>query len=385
MYNENNKIINNLSRGYVCGEYGSILFKQRKSKLICATWSEFYSINIDDIKHILEIYYPKTCELKWKRIKKYMKYAYKNNINHTVEINSCNTLINDENNPFNMSQQSLSSAHSTTIHLFSQYTHKQKQKQKHNQIQKQKPQSDTEYDDSIEEKKNHIKSTQLACAPPTETQLTFGRKTDSKSLPNSTINTVRNFAKFGIRSDSDLRNVVVVAHTEKHNELDIPSLIPKLSKAQKYIKYSTINYDSECSFSSFSTDSTFDGNEINKYNYNYKNNNNNRKINKKKRKKKKGFVGLKPILNNNQSITVYKRDISKNMNRTPSCDSTILLAPLSGKENNITPIKRQKVHSSTSNQMEYEYSVPPPPEFSFPLTDNNNNDNNNNDNNNNDN
>eukprot|EP01083_Nonionella_stella_P078911 216231_1 len=44
MYNNKDEVIQHLSRGSVCGEYSSMLFKKRKTKIECDTWSEFYSI-----------------------------------------------------------------------------------------------------------------------------------------------------------------------------------------------------------------------------------------------------------------------------------------------------------------------------------------------------
>ncbi len=71
MYDENNKLLYNLSRGSVCGEYECILFKQRKVKVECSTWSEFIAVNVDAIKEILEQYYPKSHSNKWNQLKKY--------------------------------------------------------------------------------------------------------------------------------------------------------------------------------------------------------------------------------------------------------------------------------------------------------------------------
>eukprot|EP01084_Bolivina_argentea_P255386 429527_1 len=107
---KNNTIIQRLSRGSVCGEYSSILFKKRHTHLECETWSEFYSVSVDDIKNILHLYYPKTAASKWRQIQKYVKSAYKCKTQHQVELNNAPYSGHFEHTPLDVSAGRSSSA-----------------------------------------------------------------------------------------------------------------------------------------------------------------------------------------------------------------------------------------------------------------------------------
>eukprot|EP01083_Nonionella_stella_P237906 834164_1 len=64
MYDTNDEMVNALSRGSV-----------------------FYSISVDDIREILDTYYPKSSTSKWKRIHSNLKHAYRRSIQHSLTLN----------------------------------------------------------------------------------------------------------------------------------------------------------------------------------------------------------------------------------------------------------------------------------------------------------
>ena len=95
MYDKDGRALHHLSRGDVCGEYSSFLFKRRKLRIECETWSEYYAISVDDVKEILEKYFPKSSKSKLRRIQRYLKSAYHKNIKHYVDINHVDEDRND--------------------------------------------------------------------------------------------------------------------------------------------------------------------------------------------------------------------------------------------------------------------------------------------------
>eukprot|EP01084_Bolivina_argentea_P029704 55151_1 len=233
MYDKNGNILKHISRGDVCGEYSSILFKKRKVKVQCETWSEFYSISIDDIKQILDEYYPKSSHLKWRRIKQYVKISYEKRVKHIVRFNEYIKDV-DEN------------AHTTARQITT---------------------------------KNKIS---INCK--LDTPIKLNNKNDNERECQK--RSVTKLDKFKIRTNSNLRNIVVIAHGQKHNKLNTPhtspreSIVPninrvsenvlemsdivsggnnfnyKIEKIQSETIYSAI--DSECSLSSVSSASFSD-------------------------------------------------------------------------------------------------------------------------------
>ncbi len=196
MYNKENKRLCQLSRGSVCGEFSSILFKRRTLKVQCLTWSEFYSINIDDIKEILELYYPKSSISKWNKIKEYVKYAYKHNIKHNVDLNNFSDTFESHTNATQHIEES--------FHLFDTsakpFIFTDDAERNSNEIVI----ITNDIDDNI---CDHV--------PKSEKII----KTNDETSKNIKTNV---FKDFQIRSNSELRNFAVVAHAEKHSKLSIP-------------------------------------------------------------------------------------------------------------------------------------------------------------------
>eukprot|EP01083_Nonionella_stella_P000797 2284_1 len=69
------KMKKKLNRGDVCGEY-SLILKKRASTVLCATWCEFYVIDTDDIKEVLQHYYGDRWQKKWMKMKQFVKTEY---------------------------------------------------------------------------------------------------------------------------------------------------------------------------------------------------------------------------------------------------------------------------------------------------------------------
>eukprot|EP01083_Nonionella_stella_P078910 216228_1 len=219
MYNKKGQKIQQLSRGSVCGEYSSFLFKKRTTKLECDTWSEFYSINIDDIRQILDVYYPKSSVSKWKAIQHHLREAYADNVNHSVH--------------FDGFHRELCSLPEESVHLFeteSQHTpippiafadidHEEEQIALFAPvtIELQRPQS---YEYSSAAHHTHAaKGTRIKMKQEEEKDLETSVRPTKIQEQTQTENVgdkeTKRFVK-SFRTRSDLRHSKIMAHSEKH-------------------------------------------------------------------------------------------------------------------------------------------------------------------------
>eukprot|EP01083_Nonionella_stella_P029364 80845_1 len=277
MYDKKGHLVRELTRGSVCGEYSGFLFKKRKVKIQCQTWSEFYSINVDDIRQTLDMYYPKSSHSKWNAIKRYLKTAYQNNRKHCVEINHLSENY-EPRDPLltQRSQRSVSlfyhapppnstiRTHEESVHLFNNT----KINETLHHIPIPPLYSDNEHDDH-DEHEDHDEGTTLkpSLKRPKSYEYSLARhqntehaqhhhhhedKKESEELEehnidrlvsridrnkrNSKIFDFKAMAKFQIRSNSEVRDSIIVAHAEKHRKsLGSPQLqksntMPKRAK-----------------------------------------------------------------------------------------------------------------------------------------------------------
>eukprot|EP01083_Nonionella_stella_P144861 453033_1 len=218
LYNKHDQQLCELKRGSVCGEYSSFLFKKRKLKVECQTWSEFYSINIDDIKRILDEYYPKTALLKWNKLKQYLKKSYKDNVKHCVDLNA------PHDNDVMYRQHGYQES---DVHLFDNTRDSNK---------KGTPTPAASQNDAgdivivtTDDLKNDNPTTSTPKSPNTPSnplaKASISYITDEALKPKKQyISASRRskFAKFRVKGNSELRNAVIVAHSEKHKKLTTP-------------------------------------------------------------------------------------------------------------------------------------------------------------------
>jgi len=183
----------------------------------------------------LDIYYPKSSRLKWDKIKKYVKSAYKQNVQHVVDL---------DNTTEDFQFKRLSSLRrAQTLHSVIRTQ---------NGLQDFRSKSpgadidDMKHDNKVlQQPKNH-------------------RHSSAPIASNNAIQIKRRFSKFGLRSNSVLRNDVVVAHGEKHNKVsnqsisDIPGSVESTKSIIRMTPITTetiqrhTTHDSECSLSTSS-------------------------------------------------------------------------------------------------------------------------------------
>eukprot|EP01083_Nonionella_stella_P098054 275654_1 len=250
MYDSNDELVTELSRGSVCGEYSSFLFKKRKSKVECQTWSEFYSISVDDIREILDTYYPKSSIAKWKRMQSYLKHAYRRNIQHSLTLNG----ESDENSDID----DLNIHESTYIYSAGltcrQYTHSNTVPRAHMDRQ------DTDAPRfTALTKRSHTQHLD-------QNDVNNIQRTITPQIGKQRTKTLRaKLNPFNVRTNSGIRDMIVAAHVQKHlrsSAYDVQTPVTEKRATisvnkegidpNKIDKVACAQDDSECSFSSTS-------------------------------------------------------------------------------------------------------------------------------------